>query len=116
MLLISSVLYTIGLTLLPLLQSGDGLGSLHGKKTGGGAQYRVMLVDSPSHTEQLCAQVIPRVVPGVDENHAVNCFRTARELGLAIVTVCIKEHAEFYAMQMYRSGCRSRVEPDTATI
>ena len=43
-----------------------------------------------------------------------NCFRTSRQLGLAIVTTCLKEHAEHYRSQLYAYGCRTSIEPDVS--
>jgi ATP-dependent Clp protease adapter protein ClpS len=56
-----------------------------------------------------------QVIPGADDSHAKNCFHTSRELGMAIVTSCLKEHAEHYQQQLYRYGCRSTIEPDSMT-
>jgi hypothetical protein len=49
--------------------------------------------------------------------HAANCFHTSRQLGKAIITTCLKEHAEFYSQQLYFSfRCHSSIEPDTTTL
>lgn len=76
---------------------------------------RVVLIDSPNHTEKLVVQVITTVV-GSDENHAKNCFATSRKLGQAMVTSCLKEHAEFYVEQIKRQGVTVKMEPDTTTL
>lgn len=55
---------------------------------------------------------LTQIVPNVDEPHAKNCFATSKELGMAIVTSCLKEHAEFYMQQLYRFGVRTAIEPD----
>lgn len=55
------------------------------------------------------------MVPGTDEAHAANCFATSKQLGMAIVTSCLKEHAEFYAEQLFKYGCRASIEPDATT-
>ena len=55
------------------------------------------------------------MVPSCDEDHARNCFATSKQLGMAIVTSCLKEHAEFYMQQLYRYGVRTAIEPDTTT-
>jgi ATP-dependent Clp protease adapter protein ClpS len=34
---------------------------------------------------------------------------------MAIVTSCLKEHAEFYMQQLYRYGVKTAIEPDTTT-
>lgn len=43
-------------------------------------------------------------------------FLHSKQLGLAIVTSCLKEHAEHYAQQLYRYGCRATIEPDTSVV
>ncbi|KAK9865037.1 hypothetical protein WJX84_002307 [Apatococcus fuscideae] len=85
------------------------------KKLGGG-NYRVILLDDPKHTEELVVQAITTVLPGTEVNHAKNCFVTSRKLGAAIIISCLKEHAEFYGEQIFKMGCRTKIEPDTATI
>lgn len=77
---------------------------------------RVLLLDSPQHTEKLVVQVITQVVVGTSEEHALNCYNTAQKLGQAIVTSCLQEHAEFYALQMGKNGIRCAIEPDSTVI
>lgn len=57
-----------------------------------------------------------QVVVGTSEEHALNCYHTARELGQAMVTSCLQEHAEFYALQMAKNGVRCTIEPDTTVL
>lgn len=75
----------------------------------------MVLLDNAKHTEKLVVQVITTVV-GADELHAKNCFATSRKLGQAMITSCLKEHAEFYVEQMNRQGVVSKIEPDTTTL
>ena len=56
------------------------------------------------------------MVVGTSEEHALNCYHTARELGQAMVTSCLQEHAEFYALQMAKNGVRCTIEPDSTVI
>jgi ATP-dependent Clp protease adaptor protein ClpS len=72
-------------------------------------------LDSPRHTQQLVIKSLTVVVPNCDEPHALNCFATSKELGMAIVVSCLKEHAEFYMQQLYRYGVRAAIEPDNTT-
>ena len=72
-------------------------------------------MDSAKHTEKLVVQVLTQVV-GSDELHAKNCFSTSRKLGQAMVTSCMKEHAEFYVEQIVRQGVVAKMEPDTTTL
>lgn len=95
--------------------TGNDSGSLDRAPPGGG-NYRVLLLRSDSHTEQRVVKAITAVVPGADEAHARNCHATAMELGMAIVTTCLKEHAEHYSQQLYVRGCKSAIEPDGITV
>ncbi|GFR40006.1 hypothetical protein Agub_g541 [Astrephomene gubernaculifera] len=79
----------------------------------GGGNYRVLLMDSPQHSEKAVIRAICSVVPNVDEAHARNCFHTSKQLGMAIITTALKEHAEFYRQQLYVNGCRTVIEPDS---
>ncbi len=96
-------------------ESGYGAGDTNRAKGMGGGNHRVLLLDSESHTEKIVVQALTTVV-NCDEDHARNCFHTSKQLGMAIVTTCLKEHAEFYAQQLWRRGCRASIEPDTSTI
>ena len=76
---------------------------------------RVMLIDNEKHTEKLVVEAITTVV-GVDDLHAKNCFQTSKQLGQALITSCLKEHAEFYAEQIQRKGVSATIEPDSTTL
>jgi len=100
-----------------VVQTESGRGSIDkSKNVGGGGSYRVLLLDSPRHSEERVVRAITSVVPGTDEAHASNCYYTAKSLGMAIVTTALLEIAEFYAQQMYRMGCRTSVEPDGTVV
>jgi ATP-dependent Clp protease adapter protein ClpS len=100
----------------PRTESGIGAQNPSDQDKLGGGNYRVLLLDDPKHTEQLVVKVVPRVVPEVDELKARNLFETSRQLGQAIVTTALKEHAEFYASQIFRQGVRSTIEPDSTVM
>lgn len=55
-------------------------------------------------------------MPGVSPEQASNCYHTAKQLGMAIITSCLKEHAEFYSYQLRSRGCLTKIEPDTTTM
>ena len=74
-----------------------------------------MLIDNEKHTEKLVVETITTIV-GVEERHAQNCFQTSKQLGQALITSCLKEHAEFYAEQLQRKGVSATIEPDTTTL
>lgn len=73
----------------PHQRTGDGAAS--GRNGSSGGNYRLLLIDSPNHTERRVVAGICGVVRGADEAHAKNCFHTSKQLGLAIVTSCLKE-------------------------
>jgi ATP-dependent Clp protease adapter protein ClpS len=58
-------------------------------------------------------------VTGVDlDSHhpAIAPLTQARSIGQAIITCAPKEHAEFYAQQLWQRGCKVSMEPDTTTV
>lgn len=99
-----------------ITESNFGATDIGGGKELGGGDYRLLLLDSETHTEQLVVSTITTVVAGTDEQHAKNCFMTSKQLGQALVTSALKEHAEFYCEQMLRKGCKASIEPDTTTL
>ena len=103
-------------TLTPSTESSFGATDIGGSKELGGGDYRVLLLDDETHTEQHVVDVITTVVATVDEQQARNCFATSKQLGQALVTSCLKEHAELYTDQMRRKGCKASMEPDTTTM
>uniref|UniRef100_A0ACD5W216 Uncharacterized protein n=1 Tax=Avena sativa TaxID=4498 RepID=A0ACD5W216_AVESA len=103
---------------LPPAQEGGDTGRLkHRRGTGSGDSYKVLLVDDARHTEKLVEKALPQVVPSITAEAARQLFRESRQKGVALVTVAVKEHAEFYAHMMVRQGLRSAIEPasDIAT-
>ncbi|KXZ44034.1 hypothetical protein GPECTOR_75g758 [Gonium pectorale] len=99
----------------PSTDSGRNGGSVDKDKQSppGGGNYRVLLVDNDKHTEKVVVRAICTVVPSADEAHARNCYQTSKQLGMAIITTALKEHAEFYRQQLYTYGCRTVIEPDS---
>ena len=51
---------------------------------------RVVLLDHEKHTEKTVVAAITTVIPGTSPEHALNCYNTAKKLGQAIITSCIK--------------------------
>eukprot|EP00249_Psilotum_nudum_P008788 c21508_g1_i1 orf=124-723(+) len=101
----------------PSVEEGGERGRLLQKlRYGGGDRYRVLLLDHERHTEAQVAAVLPKVVPSVTPDEARRCFHDSRETGAGLVTVTVKEHAEFYAQMMARCGLRSFIEPDIDMI
>ncbi|KAI3501953.1 hypothetical protein L1887_29982 [Cichorium endivia] len=99
------------------VQEGGDIGRVRDKKnTGSGDSYKVLLIDDERHTENLVAKALPQAVPGVTPDDARKLFHLSREIGLAVVLVTVKEHAEFYAQMMMRKGLRSTIEPDSTTV
>ncbi|KAF8065764.1 hypothetical protein HT031_002824 [Scenedesmus sp. PABB004] len=81
----------------------------------GGGNHRLLLLDSPRHREAMVVRALTQVVSGCDEPHARNCYATSKQLGAAIVTSCLKEHAEHFMQALYRCGVRTAIEPDNTT-
>lgn len=100
----------------PATDTGHGSTDRQRRAPAGGGDFRVILLDSPQHTEKKVVQAITRVIPGVDDLHAKNVFQTSKDLGKAIVATALKEHAEHYAQQLYSYGLRSTIEPDSSTM
>eukprot|EP00877_Chromochloris_zofingiensis_P002793 jgi/Chrzof1/12514/Cz06g36300.t1 len=104
-------------TLPPEAEAGSDKGSTDRQRRSppGGGNFRVLLLDNPKHVESMVVKGITAVVPTADETHARNCYSTSKSLGMAIITSCLKEHAEFYAQQLYRYGLSTAIEPDGST-
>lgn len=101
-----------GVATLARPDAGDGAGD-RGRHPPGGA-YRLLLLDAPAHTENRVVAAITGVVGGVDEAHAKNCYATSKQLGMALVVSCLREHAEHYRAQLFVRGIKTAIEPDTA--
>jgi ATP-dependent Clp protease adaptor protein ClpS len=86
-----------------------------GSGTGGG-NHRLLLMHAETHTEKKVVMAVTTVVPGISAKQAANSYHTAKQLGMAMITTCLKEHAEFYAQQLFARGCRCKIEPDTTTL
>ncbi len=67
---------------------------------------------SKNHPAQAVVKALTVVVPSVDETRARNCYETSKSLGMAIVTSCLKEHAEHYRQQLFQYRLRTSIEPD----
>eukprot|EP00270_Netrium_digitus_P009296 TRINITY_DN2829_c0_g1_i1.p1 TRINITY_DN2829_c0_g1~~TRINITY_DN2829_c0_g1_i1.p1 ORF type:complete len:205 (+),score=18.51 TRINITY_DN2829_c0_g1_i1:99-713(+) len=97
----------------PKTDEGGEMGKLRQRlRHDGGDRYRVLLLDHERHTESYVAKVLPTVVPSVTADDARRIFAESREMGAGLVTLAVKEHAEFYAQMMVRKGLRSTIAPD----
>jgi len=99
----------------PLLDTGRGNNDRQKAPPTGGGNYRIILLNSPTHTEKAVVRAITSVVPRTDAEHAKNVYATSVSLGMAVIISVLKEHAEHYAQQLYRLGCKTAIEPDTST-
>lgn len=99
----------------PQTDSGDGASERDQGRGPGGGSWRVVLLDSPNHTEKRVVSALTTVV-GLDEAHATNCFVTSRQLGQAFVASSLLEIAEFWQQELYRRQCKVTLEPDTSVI
>ncbi|XP_042498295.1 ATP-dependent Clp protease adapter protein CLPS2, chloroplastic-like [Macadamia integrifolia] len=101
----------------PQAEEGGDIGRRKDKRgTGSGDSYRVLLIDDRRHTEKCVAQVLSYVVPSVTYDDGRKIFHESRQNGASVVTVAVKEHAEYYAHIMVRWGLRSAIEPDSKTM
>lgn len=96
-------------------ESGIGSTDRIGRISGGGS-YRVLLMDSPKHTEEQVVKAIVTTIPGTDAEHGRNCYHTSKSLGMALVTTALLEIAEFYSQELYKRGCRTTIEPDSTVL
>lgn len=65
-------------------------GSVHECPVLCACSYRVILLDSPKHTERAVVKAITTVIPNTDEAQAKNAFATSKQIGMAVVTSCLK--------------------------
>jgi ATP-dependent Clp protease adapter protein ClpS len=100
----------------PQTDPGRGAGDYDRSRGTGGGSFRLLLLHSEKNNRNKVVAALTTVVPGITPEAAENCYETAKQLGMAMVTTCLKEHAEFYALQLYLRGCRARIEPDTSTL
>ena len=100
----------------PKTDSNVGAGDRDSDKNTGGGNHRLLLIHSEQHSEQRVVTAVTTVVPGVNAEQASNCYHTSKQLGMAIITSCLKEHAEFYSFQLRGKGCFTKIEPDTTTM
>ena len=65
--------------------------------------HRLLLLNHEKHTEKQVVEAICTVVSGVTPEQALNCYNTAKQLGQAIITSCIK--GESCMRDMRRGPC-----------
>ena len=86
------------------------------KKLGGG-NYRVILLDDPKHTEELVVQAITTVLSG---HRGQSCQELAlsphESLEQPSSSAVSRSTQSFTENRSSRMGCRTKIEPDTATI
>lgn len=100
----------------PQTDSNMGSTDISKRRNIGGGDFRVLLLDHESHTEQRVINAITTIIPNATSQHALNCYSTSKQLGQAIVTTALQEYAEFYVQELYKKGCRSTAEPDSTTL
>lgn len=100
----------------PQTDSNAGAGDRDGQKNTGGGNHRLLLINADTHTEVRVVNAVTIVVPGISSEQASHCYHTSTQLGMAIITSCLKEHAEFYSFQLRGKGCNTKIEPDTTTM
>lgn len=64
-----------------------------------------MLLDHERHTEKMVVEAITTIIPGTSPDHALNCYNTAKKLGQAIITSCIKGGTLGYLSGIMYDAC-----------
>lgn len=74
-------------------------------------RYRVVLHKDEWHDMLDVVSVLVRCIPGLAPGQALHVMLEARTNGAAVVTVCLKERAEYYSELLGRHALRSTIEP-----
>jgi ATP-dependent Clp protease adaptor protein ClpS len=74
-------------------------------------RYRVLLHNDEVNSMDRVVTVLLRVVPGLTVEDAVRVMLEAHLSGVAVVTICPKETAEFYRDGLEHNGLTSTIEP-----
>lgn len=74
-------------------------------------QYRVLLHNDDFNSMEYVVKVLQKTLPGLSEPQAVSIMMEAHSNGIALVTVCALEPAEFYCETLKTHGLSSTIEP-----
>jgi ATP-dependent Clp protease adaptor protein ClpS len=75
-------------------------------------RYRVLLHNDDYNSMEYVVQCLLEVVNVLTQPQAVEIMLEAHNNGVALVTTCMKEHAEFYAEGLCSKGLTSTIEPE----
>jgi ATP-dependent Clp protease adaptor protein ClpS len=75
-------------------------------------RYRVLLHNDDYNSMEYVVQCLLEVVNVLTQPQAVEIMMEAHTNGVALVTTCVKEHAEFYAEGLCSKGLTSTIEPE----
>jgi ATP-dependent Clp protease adaptor protein ClpS len=74
--------------------------------------YKVLLHNDPINSMEHVVKVLMQTVGGMTQPQAVSIMMEAHTNGLALVTTCAQEPAEFYCETLKGQGLTSTIEPD----
>lgn len=75
-------------------------------------RYRVLLHNDDVNTMDHVVRTLLRVVPAIGADRARRVMREAHERGVAVVIVCMLEHAELYRDGLTSCGLTATVESE----
>jgi len=74
-------------------------------------RYRVLLHNDDHNDMNHVIHALVQSVPAVSLRQAAKIMLTAHLRGVALVIVCLKEHAEFYCERLTSFGLTATMEP-----
>jgi Uncharacterized conserved protein len=75
-------------------------------------RYRVLLHNDDFNSMEYVVQSLLEVVNVLTQPQAVEIMLEAHNNGVALVTTCVLEHAEFYCNGLCSKGLTSTIEPE----
>ena len=75
-------------------------------------RYRVLLHNDDFNSMEYVVQALMKTVPSLTQPQAVSIMMEAHTNGIALVTTCALEPAEFYCETLKNHGIISTIEPD----
>jgi ATP-dependent Clp protease adaptor protein ClpS len=74
--------------------------------------YKVLLHNDDHNPMDYVVEVLMRTIPRMNVERAVEIMMEAHQTGVAVVIVCVLEHAEAYSHGLRGAGLTSTYEPD----
>lgn len=75
-------------------------------------RYRVLIHNDDFNSMEYVVQALIKTVPSLTQPQAVSIMMEAHTNGIALVTTCALEPAEFYCETLKNHGIISTIEPD----